>query len=255
MEKCPDRPEYKCGLTDGARTAKRHITIKNPSRRQSDSKQLAGTIKINMSQNSYSVILFRHFKLEGIMECLSEKQLLAVLKEAKKESIRDHCLILVTYKHGLRASETADLKLGDIQDGCLSVERKKGSLHTNQAITPHKGEPLLDEVKAIRAWLKVRPDDGSDALFNSQMGDKMSREHITRIFKKHALAAGIPAELCHIHVLKHSCGTHLINRNTDVAMVKQVLGHRNIQNTMIYAKPSDKVAMKAAQRAWMEAFR
>src|ERR1700730_17401876 len=138
------------------------------------------------------------------MEFLSEKELMAVLKQAKKESIRDHCMILVTYSHGLRASETADLKLGDLKDGCLNVERKKGRLHTNQPLIAHKGEPLLDEVRAIKAWLKVRRDDSSDALFNSQMGGKMSREHVTRIFKKHAESAGIPPEKCHVHILKHS---------------------------------------------------
>ena len=65
-------------------------------------------------------------------------------------------MILVAYKHALRASETASLTLDDLKDGCLDIRRKKGSLHTIQPLFPHKGEPLLDEVKAIRVWLLVR---------------------------------------------------------------------------------------------------
>ena len=85
------------------------------------------------------------------MEHLTQSELLAVLKAAKKRSIRDWCMVLMTYKHALRASEAAALTLDDLRNGCLNVRRKKGSLHTVQPLMPHRGEPLLDEVKAIRA--------------------------------------------------------------------------------------------------------
>jgi len=60
-------------------------------------------------------------------------------------------MILVAYKHALRASESAALTLDDPKDGCLNIRRRKGLLHTIQPLFPHKGEPLLDEVKAVRA--------------------------------------------------------------------------------------------------------
>jgi len=44
---------------------------------------------------------------------------------------------------------------------------------------PHKGEPLLDEVKAVRAWLRARLDDGSKAFFSSQKGGALSREQVS----------------------------------------------------------------------------
>src|SRR5271163_1309658 len=102
------------------------------------------------------------------MEFLTESELLKVLATARQESARDFCLILVAYKHGLRSAETAALTLDDLKDDCLDVVRKKGSLHTVQPLTPHRGQILLDEPKAIKAWLEVRPDDGSRALFTSQ---------------------------------------------------------------------------------------
>jgi type 1 fimbriae regulatory protein FimB len=188
------------------------------------------------------------------MEHLTEKELLAVLKVAKEQSIRDWCMILTAYKHGLRASETAALTLDDLKDGCLDIRRKKGSLHTVQPLFPHKGEPLLDEVKAIRAWLRVRPDDGSKALFVSQKGGAMTREHVHRLFKTVCERAGIPKQKRFVHILKHSRATHLVG-SMDVALLRQLMGHKNIQNTMIYAHASDAQACRAAMEAEMSRFR
>lgn len=204
-----------------------------------------------MSHNNYSVILLW---AEAIMEFLTEKELLAVLATAKKESARDFAMILVTYKHALRASEAAALTLDDLEDGCLDVKRKKGSLHTIQPLMPHKGEPLLDEVKAIRAWIKARPDDGSKALFTSQKGGALSREQVHRIFKGIAERAGIPKGKRFVHILKHSRASHLVG-SMDIALLRQLLGHRNIQNTMVYAHANDKQASRAAMAAEMAAFR
>src|ERR1035438_2537787 len=188
------------------------------------------------------------------MEHLTESELLSVLAQAKKESLRDYALLLVTYKHALRASEAAGLTTDDLKDGSLDIRRKKGSLHTIQPMTAHTGVPLLDEPKAVRAWLKVRPDDGSRALFTSQKGGALSREQVHRIFKGIAGRAGIAKGKRFVHILKHSRATHLVG-SMDIALLRQLLGHRNIQNTMIYAHANDKQASAAAMAAEMEVFR
>jgi type 1 fimbriae regulatory protein FimB len=146
------------------------------------------------------------------------------------------------------------LTLDDLKDGCLDVKRKKGSLHTIQTLMPHKGEPLLDEVKAVKAWLRVRPDDGSRALFTSQKGGALSREQVHRIFKGIAERAGISKGKRFVHILKHSRASHLVG-TMDIALLRQLLGHRNIQNTMLYAHATDKQASAAAMAAEMDAFR
>ena len=113
---------------------------------------------------------------------------------------------------------------------------------------------MLDEVKAIRAWLRVRPDDGSRALFTSQKGGALSREQVHRIFKAVSERAGIPKEKRFVHILKHSRASHLVG-SMDIALLRQLLGHRNSQNTMVYAHANDQQAAKAAQAAEMSAFR
>ena len=80
------------------------------------------------------------------------------------------------------------------KDGAITIKRLKGSLKTVQPLYAHRGQPLLDEVAALRAWLKVRPADGSDYLFVSQKGGRLDRTQFFRIFQAVAEAADLPAE-------------------------------------------------------------
>src|ERR1700724_1373027 len=113
----------------------------------------------------------------GQMTFLTPVETLALLKVAKQRSTRDWAMVLLAYRHGLRASEVCDLKLADIdlKAGSISVRRLKGSLQTVQPLYPHRGQPLLDEANALRAWMRERPNDGSEYLFTSQKGGRLDR--------------------------------------------------------------------------------
>jgi site-specific recombinase XerD len=165
-------------------------------------------------------------------------------------------MILLAYRHGLRASEVCGLRLGDLdmKDGNLSIQRLKGSLRTGQPLYEHRGQPLLDEFSALRSWLKVRPDDGSDYFFTSQKGGRLDRTQFFRIFQAVAESAGLPAEKRHPHVLKHSLASHLVAGNVNLALVKQALGHRSISSTMVYVGTTDAQAADAVRAALMGVF-
>jgi len=49
-------------------------------------------------------------------------------------------------------------------------------------------------------------------------------------------AAGIPPDKRHFHVLRHSIAVHLLDAGADIMFVRDLLGHKNIQNTMVYAR-------------------
>jgi site-specific recombinase XerD len=187
---------------------------------------------------------------------LKADELLAVLKAARARGPRDWAMILLAYRHGMRASEVCDLKVTDLdlKAESLSIHRLKGSLHTVQPLYRHKGQPLLDELNAIKAWLKERQDDGSDYVFLSQKGGRLSRVQFYRLFRAVAEAAGLPSDKQHPHVLKHTLGSHLAAGNVNLALIKQALGHRAISSTMVYVGVSDQQAAEAAQRAAMEMF-
>jgi integrase len=187
---------------------------------------------------------------------LSPEETIAILRKAKERGVRDWAMILVAYRHGLRASEVCGLRMADIdlKDGALSIQRLKGSMKTVQPLYAHRGQPLLDELVALRAWLKVRPADGSDYLFTSQKGGRLDRTQFFRIFQAVAIVAGLPAEKRHPHCLKHSLASHLVAGNVNLALVKQALGHRSISSTMVYVGTSDLQASEAAAKAMMAMF-
>jgi type 1 fimbriae regulatory protein FimB len=91
---------------------------------------------------------------------LEPVEVLSVLRAARSKGSREWAMILLAYKHGMRASEECNLRLDDVdmKNGSIVVERLKGSLRTTQALTEHRGEPLLNELKSLREWLRQRRD-------------------------------------------------------------------------------------------------
>jgi site-specific recombinase XerD len=184
---------------------------------------------------------------------LEPPELLSLLRSARAKGAREWAMMVLAYKHGLRASEICNLRLGDIdlKNGGIVVERLKGSLRTVQALTEHRGEPLLNELKALREWLRERRDDGSDFLFTSQKGGRLDRTQVFRLFRSIAADAGLAQEKQHPHVLKHSIASHLVRANVNLALVKQQLGHKSIGSTMRYISTTDQQASKVTTRALM----
>ena len=134
------------------------------------------------------------------------------------------------------------------------MDRLKGSLRTTQAVAGHRGQPLLDELKALREWMRERRHDGSDFLFTSQKGGRLHRSQFFRLFRSVAADAGLPPEKQHPHVLKHSIATHLVAANVNLALVKMQLGHKSIGSTMKYISTTDRQASQATATALMEIF-
>ena len=92
------------------------------------------------------------------MKALTTEQVEAVLVEARKSSTRDWCVFLLTFRHALRSEEARRLRLSDIdmQTGSISIGRVKGSLNGVQSLDRHRGKPILDEVLALKTWLRER---------------------------------------------------------------------------------------------------
>jgi site-specific recombinase XerD len=192
----------------------------------------------------------------GRMTVLTPQEVLSLLKAARKRAIRDWAMILLAYRHGLRASEVCGIRLADVdmKSGSISIRRLKGSLHTIQPLYQHRGQPLLDETAALRTWLRTRQADGADYLFTSQKGGKLGRTQFFRNFQAVAESTGLPIETRHPHVLKHSLASHLVVGNVNLALIRQALGHQSISSTRAYVGTSDAQAAEALQKALMGLF-
>ncbi|EBR2462733.1 DNA recombinase, partial [Salmonella enterica subsp. enterica serovar Abony] len=144
---------------------------------------------------------------------------------------RNHCLIMMTWYHGLRASETLRLRLSDIDIAGrrISILRLKNSFSTIHPL-------LSDEVRALRAWLHARKKWAgldNDWLFISRSGCPLSRQQFYNILTKISQNSGISVS-AHPHMLRHACGYALADNGADTRLIQDYLGHRNISHTVRY---------------------
>src|SRR5580693_2260239 len=130
-------------------------------------------------------MLLNEVNIMSEMQALTQSEILSVLKLSASESKRNQAMILLAFKHGLRASEVCALKTTDIdlKNGTITVRRLKGSLKSSQDLLDLPGQPLVSEKRVLKAWLEERASysDRSDYLFLSQKGGGMDRSAFFRV--------------------------------------------------------------------------
>ena len=153
--------------------------------------------------------------------------------------LRDRAMLEVLYGCGLRVSELVSLPLA-------AIDRRAGLLRVmgkgrRERIVP-VGEAALD---ALAAWLEQgRPRlvraarRACDAVFLSNRGSAMSRQHFFERLRGLALRAGIPRERVSPHVLRHAFATDLLEGGADLRAVQSMLGHVDLATTQIYTHVS-----------------
>jgi integrase len=176
------------------------------------------------------------------MEHLTRDQLLDVLAKAKAARERDWVLFLVSFWHGLRASEAINLTPEHFVDGYLAVQRLKGSLRTVQPLVEDENE-LLNERAAVEAWL-TRHETAHHGSGRGKRLFPITRVQFYRLMRRYGRLAGLPKHLCHPHVLKHSIAMQSI-KEAGIENVRQYLGHRSISSTGSYLRVTDEAASAA----------
>lgn len=148
----------------------------------------------------------------------------------------------VTYGAGLRASETANLKVSDIDNASMTlrIEHGKGNKDRKAKLSPQ----LLE---TLRKWWQVaRPQYW---LFPSRKGlmCPISTRQLSRQFSSAVEAAGIDRpEKITLHTLRHSFATHLLEAGVDIRVIQVMLGHAKLETTSIYTRVSPKMLQDAA---------
>jgi type 1 fimbriae regulatory protein FimB len=166
-------------------------------------------------------------------------KLLAASKTGSRNPVRDYCILLLMFRHGLRVSELCSMKLTDINLDIkeFHVTRLKGC-----DSGPH--ELYNGESPAIKAWLieraKMNAPEDCDTLFISERRKPLSRCTVWLMITQVAEAAGLEYLSIHPHMLRHSCGYALVNKGTDIRIIQGYLGHRSISSTVRYTKLDSK---------------
>ena len=164
-------------------------------------------------------------------EHLTEREVERLIEAAKANRYgnRDSTMVLLAYRHGLRASELVDLRWEqvDLNAALLHVRRvKQGSPATH---------PLTGvELRALRK-LQRDQESKSPFVFVSERRAPFSKRGFQAMVDRAARVAGFDMKI-HPHMLRHACGFKLANDGVDTRTIQAYLGHKSIQHTVRYTE-------------------
>jgi type 1 fimbriae regulatory protein FimB/type 1 fimbriae regulatory protein FimE len=139
---------------------------------------------------------------------------------------RNATLILIGYRHGMRASELIDLRweLINLDEQTLYCRRLKGSKNSQHTLE-------RDEIAALKKLGHQR----TGYVFLSERGQPLSRRTVCHIVAEAGKLANLPFTV-HPHMLRHSCGFNLTAAGHPTRMIQDWLGHVNIMHTVHYTE-------------------
>jgi integrase len=162
-------------------------------------------------------------------EHLTEIEIEKLMKAAKgnRWGQRDSTMILIAFRHGLRASELCELQWSHVEfeTGNLHLRRAKGGVTGTH---PLRG----DELRALRV---LKREAKSPFMFVTERGTPFTVSGFAKLIERAGIEAKLPFK-AHPHMLRHACGFALVNRGTDTRTLQAYLGHRSIQSTVRYAE-------------------
>jgi len=147
---------------------------------------------------------------------------------------RDHTLLTIALQTGLRASELVSLRCCDV------VLETGGHVRCEGKGRKHRATPLRREtVTVMKNWLKERRGSDIDPLFPTIRGDKMSRDALEHLVKRHIKTASkscpsLIGKRVSPHVLRHSTAMDLLHHGIDQTLIALWLGHESIETTQVY---------------------
>ena len=165
-------------------------------------------------------------------EYLTEREVERLMKTAgdNRHGHRDSTMILIAFRHGLRASELTSLlwEQVDLVHGRLHVSRAKNGMPSVHPLTG-------TELRALRRLL--REQEPGRYVFMSERGAPLSAVGFRRMMTRLGKVAKMPFSV-HPHMLRHATGFKLANQGVDTRALQHYLGHKNIQHTVRYTELS-----------------
>lgn len=166
-------------------------------------------------------------------EYLTDSEVDRLIKVATKNGrygLRDSAIILIMFRHGLRASELTALRWEqiDLKKALMYVNRLKNGVPSTH---PLRGI----ELRLLRQLNRLHPH--SAYVFVSERKAPLASRSVHHIISQAGKNAKLPFTI-HPHMLRHSTGFYLANHGHDTRAIQAYLGHANINNTVLYTQLS-----------------
>jgi len=151
------------------------------------------------------------------------------------DNVMDRALFLLMLRGGLRVSEVAQLRLGDIdwEQKALLVEQGKGRKDRWVYLS-------ADALSSLHECLRRRPLAAADDYFFWNQKRKrrpLTVKAIQKKMERYAQAAGIKASC---HSLRHTFASNLLEEGAEVVSIKELLGHSSVASSERYARLSNR---------------
>lgn len=195
---------------------------------------------INAIRFLYSHALNRKYDKVTFTRPRTEKKLPRVIDKEhiitslqKINNIKHRAILSLVYSVGLRVSEVVNLKIEDIDSARMLIYIKNAKGKKDRIV------PLSQTILALlRDYYKqYKP---KTYLFNGAETLQYSIRSCQNIFKKYIDSDS------HIHILRHSCFTHLLESGTDLRIIQKIAGHSSTKTTEIYTHVSSKLLSAVA---------
>jgi len=186
---------------------------------------------------------------------LPVESLAAILKQpalATRQGRRDAVLLSVLYDTGARVQELIDLSVRDVRLSTPAQVRLLGKGRKVRIV------PLMPSTTALlrdhlHEYGLDGPDRAEDPLFVNRRGGRLSRWGIRYLLAKYTKSArasepSLPTRITP-HTLRHSKAMHLLQCGNPPVVIRDILGHADIQSTQIYAKADLDMKRRALQKA------
>jgi site-specific recombinase XerD len=206
------------------------------------------------SSNLYAAVpALAHWQLSSLPQYLQEEEVERLISSCDPESPvgrRDRAILLLLARLGLRAGDIVQLKLEDVdwKDAEIQVSGK-GRREVRLPLTQEVGGALV-------AYLQhSQPRTNTDALFvhsRAPFCGFSSHCAVSVIVTRAMRRAGVTCQ-CRgaAHVLRHSVATSMLRQGASLQDIADILRHRSIATTQIYAKV-DVVALRQIAQPWPE---
>jgi integrase/recombinase XerD len=166
-------------------------------------------------------------------------------------AVREWMAIDLLTSTGLRVSEAANIRCGDLKAGygesAVFIRDGKGS----KSRTVQIPDSLKKHLKQFLTWKQSRgePTTPDDHLFIGQRG-QWSAQAIQQLVKKHLKALGLYESEKSVHALRHSYAVEFYRQEKDLRALQKQLGHSSVQTTQIYADVTTEDIQQQIKGLW-----